>query len=264
MNKKQFDHFKAWFTEYVASFYGADEYVNAHIKLKEEHTYRVCEEMVWLTNQLNLSEQDKLTAGTIAIFHDVGRFEQFAKYRTYMDNKSVNHCLVALEVLGGNNLLDELDAGEKLTVETAIKLHGGIKLPDNLDGETALFAKLIRDVDKLDVYRVVIEGYKQFEANPEDFFLEVEFPAETYCSAEIIETLLKGRRIDFRKLRTLHDAKLLQLSWVFDVNFPQTFIRIMQRRFLDELITLLPEKEEAVRVKKFIFDYVDARIAGFD
>jgi len=71
---------------------------------------------------------------------------------------------------------------------------------------------------------------------------------------------LCGRQIDYGELRTLNDAKLLQLGWVYDVNFTVVLKRIKQRRFLEMLIDFLPETRDIERVREKIFEYVDSKI----
>jgi hypothetical protein len=94
MEQGQLEKFRAWFNDYVAGFYGDDEFVNANIKLKEEHSKRVCKEMLYLADELGLPDEQRRIAEATALFHDIGRFEQFARYRTYNDPRSVNHCLL--------------------------------------------------------------------------------------------------------------------------------------------------------------------------
>ena len=83
MDHRTIGKFRDWFERYVAGFYGDDEYVNANIKLKQEHSKRTCEEMLYLTGQLQLDDNQRRLAEAIALFHDIGRFEQFVRYRTY-------------------------------------------------------------------------------------------------------------------------------------------------------------------------------------
>ncbi len=90
--------------------------------------------------------------------------------------------------------------------------------------------------------------------------LELEFPDEPGYSAEVVGGILCGRRIDNSELRTLNDMKLLQLGWVYDVNFTATLKRIRQRRFLEHIIDFLPRTEDIEKVKAKIFEYVDRRI----
>ena len=58
----------------------------------------------------------------------------------------------------------------------------------------------------------------------------------------------------------MNDMKLLQLGWVYDVNFTPTLKRIKQRRFLEMLVDFLPRTEDVRKVKDKIFEYVDLRI----
>ncbi len=251
---------RVWFDDYVAGFYGDDEFVNANIELKEKHSRRTCEETLGLAEELGLTDNQKRIADAIAILHDVGRFEQFVKYRTYNDPRSVNHCLLGMEVLRQRNVLEQVDSKERELIEKAIEYHGLKELPGDLDGECLLFSQLIRDADKIDVLYVVTEYYRQYRDNPEEFMLELEFPDEPGYSAEVVGGILCGRRIDNSELRTLNDMKLLQLGWVYDVNFTATLKRIRQRRFLEHIIDFLPRTEDIERVKAKIFEYVDRRI----
>jgi len=90
VEQKQLDKFWVWFDDYVAGFYGDDEVINANLKLKEKHSRRTCKEMLYLAGELGLEENQRRLSETIALFHDIGRFEQFVKYNTYSDVRSVS------------------------------------------------------------------------------------------------------------------------------------------------------------------------------
>lgn len=260
MEQEQLEQLKGWFYDYVSGFYGEDEFVNANIKLKERHTRQTCEEMLHLARELGLSANQQRTAEAISLLHDVGRFEQFEKYRTYNDPRSVNHCILGVEVLRQTGVLESLDAEERGLIERAIEYHGLVELPDGLDGWCLLFSKLLRDADKLDIFRVVTDYYRQYRDDPESFKLELELPDEPEYSMEVVERLLGGRRIDYTMLSTWNDMKLCQLGWVYDVNFPQTLRRIRDRGFLEKVFDFLPDNEDIEKVRKKIFDYVGSRI----
>ncbi len=262
MHRKQLEGFIEWFDSYVAGFYGEDAYVNANLRLKEEHTKMVRREANYLTDQLGLCENDKLLAEGIAIFHDVGRFQQFVEYRTYCDVRSINHSLLAVEILRQNNILDILEDREKKIIETAVKLHGTKSLGDDLRDEFALHAKLIRDADKLDIYRILLEYQKEHHANPEKFILEIEFPDEPECTAKVFEAVINGELVDYAELRTLNDFRILQLGWVFDVNFIPTFERIRERGYLEAVCSHLTCRDRIEEVKKAVLDHVDLKISN--
>lgn len=260
MHQQQIKNFKAWFAKYVAAFYGDDSYVNANLKLKEDHSRRVCQEMKYLTSELALPDNQKRVAEVIALFHDIGRFEQFKKYRTYNDPRSTDHCLLGLKVLKETNALDGVDKEEKDLIEKAVRYHGCKQLPPHLDGQCLLFSKLIRDADKLDVYYTIITYYTQYRDNPRNFALELELPDQPHYSPKVVDAILRGQLIDFNRLQTLNDMKLLQLGWVYDINFTAALKRIKQRKFLQMLLDFLPQTSDIEKVKEKIFAYVDFRI----
>jgi hypothetical protein len=260
MEQEQLDKLKEWFDNYVADFYGEDTYVNANLKLKEDHSRRTCDEMRYLTEELSLSDNQRRIAEIIALFHDIGRFEQFIKYKTYSDVRSEDHCLLGLKVLRETGTLQGIEKKEKQLIEKAIEYHGQKQLPGNLDGEYLLFSRLIRDADKIDVFYVMTEYYKQYKKNPKEFNLELEFPDEPRYTRQIFEDTLRGRLVNYGRLQTLNDMRLLQLGWVYDVNFAATLKRIKHRRFLEQIIEFMPRTKDIEKLKAKIFEYVDCRI----
>jgi len=262
MEQKQLDRLNQWFDNYVAGFYGDDDFVNANIKLKEVHSRQTCRQMRYLTEQLKLQENPGRIAEAIALLHDVGRFPQFTRYRTFNDTRSVPHAELSIEVLAEKNVLAGIDAKEKDIIEKAIKLHGTIELPANLDGEHLLYCRLIRDADKLDIYRVVLENYRAYRDDPRTYRLEQELPDEPRCSADVVEGVAAGQRVDYRKLKVWNDMKILQLGWVFDMNFGATLRRVREEGYLEEILEFLPDSEDVRRVKKAVFDYVEKKTAG--
>ena len=261
MQQNQLNKFRAWFDDYVSGFYGEDEYVNANLKLKEEHTRRTCEEMLHLAKALDLSNNRTRIAEVIALFHDIGRFEQFVRYRTYVDGRSLNHCLLGLQVLRKTKILDGIDQTERQWIEKAIEYHGLKELPSDLNGDCLLFSKLIRDADKIDALYVMTDCYRKYAENPQGYKLEVELPDEPEYSDEVVDGLLHGRRIDYCQLKTLTDMKLCLLGWIYDVNFTPTLKRIKKLRLLEILVDFLPKAVDIERVKEKVFDYIDLRIS---
>ena len=260
MRQENVENMKAWFRDYVAGFFGNDEFVNSNIRMKEQHTWRTCEEILLLARRLELSVNQKRIAELIALLHDIGRFKQFSQYRTYDDSRSVDHSMLGLEVLAETNVLQSVDPTESSIIETAIEHHGRKQLPADLDGQHLFFARLIRDADKIDILYTVTEYYEQYHDDPAEFMLQLELPDEPRYSAEVVESILRGELVDYTILRTLNDIKLCRLGWVYDVTFTAALRRIKQRKFLDKLIDFLPRTQDTQRVKEKIFAYVDCRL----
>jgi hypothetical protein len=90
---------KEWFSGYCRSFYTDSMEDNRNFDLKEKHTSLVCTNMNILADSLTLHDNERLTAEAIALFHDVGRFEQYRRYSTFRDDISVNHATLGVRVL---------------------------------------------------------------------------------------------------------------------------------------------------------------------
>ncbi|OHB55923.1 MAG: hypothetical protein A2173_05875 [Planctomycetes bacterium RBG_13_44_8b] len=260
MTKQQLEQFKKWFYDYVAGFYGDDELTNDNIKLKEDHTRRMCADTLLIAEQLGLGEEQKILAEAISLFHDVGRFEQFGKYRSYNDVATENHGLLGLKVLAENKILDCLDAKEKEIIETAIRLHGTKELPDNLDSRTELFAKLIRDIDKLDIYYVMVTRFDDMRDNPEKYLATFGFAGTNEYSKHIVQAVFENRTIGYEELKTLNDMTIAMFGWIVDINFIPTLKEIKKRKLLERMAGFLPDTDDIRAVIRHIRNQLDKRI----
>ncbi|RKY06234.1 MAG: phosphohydrolase [Planctomycetota bacterium] len=257
MEKQQLEDFRRWFAEYADGFYKDDVFVNANLKLKEEHTRRVCDEMNYLTESLGLSASQRVLAETIALFHDLGRYEQFTKYRTFSDAGSVPHGPLAVEVLDRGNVLVDIEPRRRTVIEQAIKLHAARELADDLDEDIGLFARLIRDADKLDIYYLITEVDTKPPDDPQASVMINWFPRDESYSPRIIEAIRARRHIDYATLKTHIDMKLMQLAWVYDLNFPATFAKIKRNQYLEKIIAMLPADKDIAEAARQVLAYRD-------
>jgi HD superfamily phosphohydrolase YqeK len=262
MTTEQFEKLVRWFGDYVQRFYSqaGDEYLNNNLRLKEMHTHRVCGETRLLAEALKLSDNDARIAETIALLHDIGRFEQFKKYRTYKDTASEDHSAIGLRVMNEEGVLEDFDPQERTRIERAVEYHNKKVLPEGLDEKTELFSKIIRDADKLDIYHLIIENLNRYYANPCTFQLELEFPDNPQCSPDMLAAVEQGRLIDYSMLRTLSDTILLQIGWVYDIYFDATLRRIVEKRFLEQYISRLPDTDDVKRATHAVMRYVQKRL----
>ena len=62
-------------------------------------------------------------------------------------------------------------------------------------------------------------------------------------SEEVMASLNEGKKINMNHLRSLNDFKLLQMAWVYDINFQPTFQMIHERDYLKMIRDTLPASE---------------------
>ncbi len=126
---------------------------NDNILRKIKHTYRVVDIAEEIAKNLNLENEELNLVKLIALFHDIGRFEQYTKYKTYNDLKSFDHGDYGVEVLTKKLVIDKyVDSEiEKNIVLKAVKNHNKYEIEKGLSKKELFFSNIIRDADKLDI-----------------------------------------------------------------------------------------------------------------
>ncbi len=261
MQKEELAFFRKWFLDYVNNFSSSDPLVRKNIELKAKHTKRVCENILLLAKAEKLGEKESLLAETVALFHDLGRFEQFLKYKTFKDSESENHAALGVKILKKTGILSRLPREESDLILKAVEYHNLIEIPETASNspELLFYSKLVRDADKLDILRIICKEYEEGEKsrNPA---LELYLPDTPECSEAIIEDIMNNRMAKMKDVCNRNDVKLLRLSWVFDINFPETFTLLKGTRCLEIIMATLPKTEEIQKVRKHLEAYLEKQL----
>jgi hypothetical protein len=249
---------KKWFSDYCRSFYSSDKEDQKNINLKEQHTYRVCENIREIAKGLELSEDRVTLAEAAALFHDVGRFPQYAKYRTFRDGISVNHGILGAQTLIDEKVLDNLPEEEREIVVRSVRFHNAFSVPKNEGEDRVFFIRLVRDADKLDIWRVFLDYYEAPDESRASA-VSLGLPDIPGYSEDALSSLYDEKIVSLSKIKTLNDFKLLQLSWVFDLNFLPTFRLLSERNYIDRITEHLPRVKAIVNLAFFLKEFVRAK-----
>ena len=63
-----------------------------------------------------------------------------------------------------------------------------------------------------------------------------------------------------RSMKTLNDFKLLQMAWIYDVNFPRTFEIVRERGYMEMIRDALPQSEKVSEMYATIRSYLEEHI----
>lgn len=238
--------------EYIDSFKDYDTNVLKHIFLKKKHIFEVEKLITDIGNSIALNVEDISKARAIALLHDIGRFVQYTKYHTFSDRDSENHSIIALRVIGQEGFLDEF--ADKLLIEKAIMNHNVAKIHSNIIGKELLFSKLIRDADKADIYRVVLEYYNDPMAM-NDETVRLGLPNTDEVSEMVYNSIMNSETVMISEMKSIIDFKLLQLSWIYEIHFSRTFEIIFENDYINKLFLCIPlSKETNILKEKIIAD----------
>jgi hypothetical protein len=229
----------AWFQDYVTAYYCGRPDYDRMIRLKEDHSHRVCANAHLLGRSLDLAEPQLFLAQAAALLHDVGRFEQLARYGTFSDRQSENHALLGLRLLARQRVLSASSPADRRTIARAVAYHNAATLPPDTGDPALLHMRLLRDADKLDIWRVFTEYLSQpaSERNPT---IELGLPEAAGCTPRILEAFAASRIVAMEDVHCLNDFKLLQISWVFDLNFAASYAVLHNCGYIERLADTLP------------------------
>ena len=251
-----------WMNDYMRSFRTDDPEVMLGIRLKEIHTGYVTANARALAKHLGCDAHDVALAEIIGLFHDVGRFRQYAVYQTFNDALSEDHAELGLKVLTEIELLDRLDPQDAEIVRFAIKYHNKKEIVPTDDRRKTFFAKLIRDADKLDIYRVLLPFLAPDGAEKAPNFVPSDAAQEV--SPDFVADFAAGRQADYYRLRTHGDRKIVRLLWIYDINFSWTLRRIVARGYVDAFIESIPMQEGIAEGIARMRRYIEQRCAQDD
>ena len=250
---------KTWFQNYVHSFSLPVQEDQRNIAIKRDHTLQVCLNAVRIAEDLGLDQQEIRVAETIALFHDVGRFLQYQQYKTFDDSISVNHAVLGAKLLVGHDVLQDLPKHDQDIIVRSVNLHNVFSLPERLDEQSLLFARLIRDADKLDILRVVIEYFEQDQESRAEA-VALGLPDLPGYSQTVLACVVRGELARKEALMTRNDFKLLQLAWLYDINFTCSLGMIEERGYIQKLARLLPQNEEIAGAVRIVRAYISGRL----
>lgn len=234
------------FNEYVAA-YDAD---NPKIRLKIDHSLRVA----------TLSEEIARTVGgakaglawTTGLLHDIGRFEQVRRYHTFLDAKSVDHAGLGADLLFREGLLEELlgkepseefpadrlpehgirqPLQERHLMEKAIRNHSTYRLPVELTAEEQMYCDILRDADKIDIFRVMCD------TPVEEIYDVTTKELKDAQVSEAVKECFRNRMTVLRSLkRTPADSIAGHICMAFELVYPVSRKIAKEQGYVDQLL----------------------------
>lgn len=225
------------------------------IILKINHTMRVeklCEE---IARSLNLKEDDINLAAMCGLLHDIGRFEQWKKYQTYNDLKSIDHGDLGEKLLKENHLINRFTNNQVNTVLRAVKYHNKYRVPKTISERNKLFVDITRDADKIDILYLFVKG---------ELYTKTE---ESKMSDEIIHALKEKRLIRKDETKTKADEIAIRLAFLFDINFKKSYDIILENDYINKMIDIQIEesnnkelKEQLEELRAYLNQYIGEMI----
>lgn len=251
------DKLRQQLIEYADGFLTGNRDEDLMILLKRDHCLQVAEIALELMKSVSSDPHKQRLAEIAGLLHDIGRFIQYRKYRTFADARSENHSVLGVRVIEERRLLADLAADERKLIQDSILMHNRAAIPDGLPERGRFYAALLRDADKIDIYRVVLEYYE----NPSlAGTVTLDLPDTPEVSPPVVEALREQRPVRMTDLRTVSDFKLCQLAWIYDLNLPRSYRFFRDRAYPERMCACLPEFPEKDFLIAQLTDFLASRL----
>lgn len=254
------DNAKEVFCDYVKNF----DSNNEKVAMKISHTMRVIDLSEQIANYLNLCKTDIELAKLIALLHDIGRFEQVAKYNSFKDYKTEDHAELGVKILFTDNFIRKFIQDDKYdnTIKIAISNHNKYSIQEGLNEKELLHCKIIRDADKIDILNsMCLRKIKDI------FDIDVEDLCKLKISDEVYNDFLKLKQVKYSKEVTKLDLWVATIAFIFDLNYTFSFKYIKEKDYINIFINKVKcedkdTKERIKTIKEIANKYINEKIGG--
>lgn len=237
-------------TDFADSHLTGEEDTDRQIRLKLYHSLKVLENAEALIDGEGISGRDAHLCRLAALYHDVGRFPQFARYRTFNDRESVNHARLGVLTLRNFDAPGEIPEKDWRTVRFAVAQHNLKTIRPTIPAPLAKAAKIVRDADKLDIFRVMVEHFSG--ANPDPVVTHGFDDIAGYYSPAIYDSVIAEKTGDYRHIQCANDFKLLIIGWAYDLHHSTSVSILARTGYIGEIFSFLPKDEKIQRLEEKI------------
>ncbi len=241
-----FEHARADFDRHVAHFRGPDGSLPFALEAKFNHTGEVCEitEKI-VAGEAGFSPRDTLVFRLCALFHDISRFEQYDKFKTFLDRHSFDHGDRSAALIGELNLVPELPAEDRACIVDAVRVHNKFAIPADFPAAHLAAAKMVRDADKLAILRLII---RFFSGDISDPTIRLDLEDTPGWTPSILETALSGKCVVYTDLKNINDFKIGLFAWSGDLNYSASAALALDEDLFGRLRALLPASADIDRL----------------
>jgi putative nucleotidyltransferase with HDIG domain len=224
------------------------------------HSLRVVANTLLLSNTVLQSDEDKRIAEVNALFHDLGRAALIAEGTESPTNIQRDHAVLSAKLIQKMDFFAKVPVEAQSIILKSIENHNKLKLPKLDNEQQTLFAHLLRDADKLDIYESSYRFFKEKMGIQPIMTFDLVNSAEV--SEKIIKSIMAGKTAAVEDMRTMNDYKLLLISMAFDLNFKYSFRLLSEKQYIQKIYETLPKRDQIIDAYRGIKLFVENKFVS--
>ena len=221
---------------YVDSYQTGDKFDYGYLA-KRDHTKRVHDNARQIALTDGVDDETLMIIEAAAILHDVGRFEEWKRYKSYKRKKDFDHAKEGAKLLH-QGLIEVMIPETRVYDEIiilAVNVHGDMVLPSNLNDKERLICEIIRDADRLDIF------YLCTRDSDFDRMYNQEM-GEKFLTQCVKENFMEGNPINIFDLRNKLDVLALELGVMKQLTTTASRIVIVNSNLANRMVDVFKAK----------------------
>lgn len=218
---------------------------NNRIRVKIGHIERTATIAKEIAQNLELSEEDIQLAELIGLLHDIGRFEQVRRYNTFIDEKSINHGELGVQILFEQgyirNFLKDRKYDEIIRKSILNHNRNKEKIETSSDKEK-LHTKIIRDADKIDIIYLLTFENKETAWGSNNM-------EEEKASDHIYQEFIENQSVNYQKRKTAVDNLISHFAYVYDFSYDCALQVIREKDYFKKIYQRFNFKDKETKNK---------------
>lgn len=223
-----------YFEEYIKKI----DMTNTWAKAKYFHSLKSMDLAKIIATDMNIfNEEEIVIIQLIALFHDIGNFEQ--KNHNYLDNPNEDSTMKSIEFLFDEGLIRKITEDTKYDniIKLAIFCHNKDGLPKNIDEKTICICNIMKDVYRLEEIRMVIN------------YPYIDNRIDTYPSTLVYNDFKLFRPLNNKMSDNNADNILICLSNLFGLNYKISYSLVVEKEYVEKIINSLIFEDR--KIEKF-------------
>ena len=212
MTEEFIDRLSAKYDTYVDTF-RVDGELPDLMRLKLIHTDHVVSNAKAIAAGEGFDDETAAVCEAAALLHDTGRYEQLKRYNTFRDSDSVDHAVFSHDIVRDLGWLEDCPGAERKAILDAVLFHNRRDVPDELDALTFAASHVVRDADKLDIFRVLEDRVSTTDWR-NDCTAFWNLPIHAAPNPAVLSAIREQRPVDYQNIKTLADFVLIQVGWM--------------------------------------------------
>ncbi len=235
--KLDIEKIKKEFIKYTENYNLRDEM----LKNKQQHSIRVMEINRDIAIRLKLTQEEIDIATLIGLLHDIARFEQYKRYGTFKDRESIDHGDYAIEILKTElRKYIETDQYDEI-IKKAIKNHNKYEIEKGLTEKELVFAKMIRDADKIDIFYESVEIFWKGKE---------QIVEKSKITPDVLEQFKNKSQIKRGMSQNTEINQIIfVIAFIFDINFDESFEIIRQKDYINKILNRYNMSDEQTKMQ---------------